>query len=193
MGVNQIITLTKKQRVDLFAMSIVEGSTQSDAYRKAYPSSLTWLNKTVHEKASAFAKDGKVLARVNELKEAQLIKHSATIEKVMEKLSYVAFFNPRDLFNEDRTIRALHELPREVAAALSVVMDEDGKVKSFQHKVSDAIRALLMLGNFFQMWTSNIVHTGKDGGQIKTETTVITKEMTLEEATRIYREHMSAD
>lgn len=59
-------TLTSKQ--EKFAEAIAMGANQSDAYRMAYPVSMAWKAASVHNKASAMAKHGEVLARVEKLK-----------------------------------------------------------------------------------------------------------------------------
>jgi hypothetical protein len=58
--------LTNKQ--EKFAEAIAMGVSQSEAYRMAYPVSLAWKAASVHNKASAMAKNGEVLARVEKLK-----------------------------------------------------------------------------------------------------------------------------
>ena len=58
--------LTPKQ--EAFAQGLARGETQSEAYRQAYPSSLKWQAKSVHEKASELANSAKITARVAELR-----------------------------------------------------------------------------------------------------------------------------
>ncbi len=58
-------TLTSKQ--EGFAQCIADGMTQADAYRKNYA---TGSDKNTWERASRLMKDGKVLARVDELRKA---------------------------------------------------------------------------------------------------------------------------
>lgn len=62
--------LTAKQ--ELFAQSVASGMTQSDAYRKAY-NCQNMGNKTINENASRTMADGKIAARVDELR-AKLIE-----------------------------------------------------------------------------------------------------------------------
>lgn len=66
--------LTAKQ--EQFCLNIVEGMTQADAYRSAYPDQ-NMQDKTIHEAASRLMADSKVKARVQELRE-QIAK-----EKIM--------------------------------------------------------------------------------------------------------------
>jgi phage terminase small subunit len=57
--------LTAKQ--EQFVKGIIDGMSQADAYRYAYDTS-RMADKTVHEKASRLMSDGKVRARVQELR-----------------------------------------------------------------------------------------------------------------------------
>jgi hypothetical protein len=66
-----VIVLSAKQEV--FAQAVAMGNTQADAYRAMLPNSVA-TDKTIHEKASAVAKIGKVSARIEELRTARLAK-----------------------------------------------------------------------------------------------------------------------
>ncbi len=55
-------------RQETFAQGVASGLSQSDAFRKAYPTCLKWPAKTIHEKASTLAANGKVVERVAELR-----------------------------------------------------------------------------------------------------------------------------
>ena len=58
--------LTPKQ--EKFVQELVKGKSQRQAYRSAYPSSLKWKDATVDSRASNAMKNGKILARYEELK-----------------------------------------------------------------------------------------------------------------------------
>ena len=58
--------LTAKQ--EQFVKNIIDGMSQADAYRNAYDTS-RMADKTVHEKASRLMADGKVKARLQELRD----------------------------------------------------------------------------------------------------------------------------
>jgi predicted Ser/Thr protein kinase len=61
------MALTAKQ--EAFAQCIADGMTQADAYRTAY-SAANATDKTVWEKAARLMAEGKVRARVDELRQA---------------------------------------------------------------------------------------------------------------------------
>jgi phage terminase small subunit len=75
--------LTAKQ--EKFVQCIIEGMSQADAYRAAYDTK-RMTDKTVHEKASRMMADGKVRARLTELR-AELVK--PTIMTAQERLEWL--------------------------------------------------------------------------------------------------------
>lgn len=75
--------LTAKQ--EKFVQGIIEGKSQADAYRSAYNTN-RMADKTVHEKASRLMSDGKIKARVQELRD-DLMKPS--IMSAQERLEYL--------------------------------------------------------------------------------------------------------
>ena len=60
-----MVFLTQKQ--EAFVKALIAGKSQRQAYREAYPSSLTWKNESVDNKASKLFADAKIKARYNEL------------------------------------------------------------------------------------------------------------------------------
>ena len=78
--------LTPKQEV--FARKIVEGMTQADAYRSAF-SCNKMTDKTVWEKASRLMADGKVQARVKELRDKINDEAIMSAQKRLEWLTKV--------------------------------------------------------------------------------------------------------
>lgn len=68
----------KNVRHETFAQGMAAGLSQRKAYRAAYPSSKNWKDETVDSKASALMKNGKVLARYNEL--CQLTSSEAVMD-----------------------------------------------------------------------------------------------------------------
>lgn len=74
-----------KSQHETFARLIVEGKTQTDAYRSAYPNNRC-MDKTIHEKASRLAADERIIARIAELR-AQL--EDSTIMTAKERLKWL--------------------------------------------------------------------------------------------------------
>ena len=72
--------LTGKQ--EKFAMNILKGMSQADAYRDAYPAE-KMTDKTIHEAASRLMANSKVTARVNALKAPVIAKVQYGLEQAM--------------------------------------------------------------------------------------------------------------
>ena len=79
----------KNARHEKYAQGIAQGTSQRKAYRAAFPSSLKWKDETVDAKASALAKNDKVLARVQELQAAATSKAVKTATQRKEWLSEI--------------------------------------------------------------------------------------------------------
>ena len=75
--------LTPKQ--EKFVQNIIDGMSQADAYRNSYDVS-RMTDKTIHEKASRLMADGKVRARLQELRD-QMMKPS--IMSAQERLEWL--------------------------------------------------------------------------------------------------------
>lgn len=78
--------LTQKQEV--FCQAIIEGKNQADAFRSAYDTS-KMKDKTVHEKACRLMADGKVKARIAEMREKLLKPSIMTAQDRLEWLTEV--------------------------------------------------------------------------------------------------------
>ena len=78
------------RRVEVFASALHAGKSQSDAYRIMHPVSQRWKDKTVHVKASVWAKADKVQDKVLELKKESSKTHETTIETI-DRMHRAAF------------------------------------------------------------------------------------------------------
>jgi len=79
--------LTPKQ--EKFAQLLEEGMNQSDAYRKAYNAE-KMTDKTICEKASILASNGKIRARREEIRAPVLDKVGYSIEAHLERLEILS-------------------------------------------------------------------------------------------------------
>lgn len=77
--------LTPKQ--EAYCRARAEGLSQRKAYRHAYPSSQKWKDKTVDAHASDLESNGKVLERLEELKEALATKVLITRSEVINGMA----------------------------------------------------------------------------------------------------------
>lgn len=76
-------------RHETFAQGIAQGLSQRKAYREAFPNSERWKDETVDSKASNLAKEDKVLARLQELREESSSKAVKSAQERKEWLSAI--------------------------------------------------------------------------------------------------------
>lgn len=79
--------LTAKQ--EKFVQGIIEGKTQAEAYKEAYPKQ-RMSDKTIYEAASRLMKDGKIIARVKELRDKAASHAVMTAQERLELLTRIA-------------------------------------------------------------------------------------------------------
>lgn len=79
--------LTAKQ--EKFVQGIIEGKTQADAYKEAYPKQ-RMSDKTIYEAASRLMKDSKIIARVKELRDQMAKPTIMTAQERLELLTRIA-------------------------------------------------------------------------------------------------------
>lgn len=120
--------LTPQQ--EKFAQGLGAGLSQSEAYRQAFPSSLTWKEKTVWERASVLAKHNKVITRLATLQQMAAEKAGLTGARILEEIQRVAFSDIRKITKDDGTLLLPHQLDAATAAAVaSFEIDQYGGVK----------------------------------------------------------------
>lgn len=88
------MNLTIKQ--ENFCNYYVESGNASEAYRRAY-SCFTMKPETINRKAKELLCNGKITARVGELREEQKQKSDITKERLLSELSSIAFSSIADL------------------------------------------------------------------------------------------------
>ena len=111
--------LTAKQ--EAFVKNIIDGMSQADAYRNAYPNQ-KMSDKTIHESASRLMSNHKVVARLKELRE-ELIK--PTIMSAQERLEYLTRVIKGEELEQYATYidgeRVLEDQPPSIKTKLSAV------------------------------------------------------------------------
>lgn len=130
---------------DEFAVGLAKGLTQAEAYRRAFPKSLKWKDASVWDTASKLAKVPEVRQRVEDLREMARASHDVSIERIVEELARLAFFDARKLFGVDGELLPLSDLdPATVAAVAGFEVREEkdsrGKVIGHVKKVKLAER-----------------------------------------------------
>lgn len=114
-------SLTVEQRIETYVQAIIAGDSQSDAYRKAYPASLKWKADSVHNKASAYARDARVLARLDALRKPLARKFTLKMEDILNGLTNIALNDPAQMYDENGNIKNIHDIPKEIRMTMSAI------------------------------------------------------------------------
>lgn len=89
------------QAQDHFARLIVEGKSQAEAYREAYPKSKKWTDKALWNRASELAANSGVLGRVSKLRQEAAERSVMTLDSHLKELERL-----RNLAEEQGNISA---------------------------------------------------------------------------------------
>lgn len=110
--------LTPKQ--EAFCLAYVETGNASEAYRRAY-SARNMSAKTVWEKASRLLSEGKVRARLDELRAAVANETIIKEARVIEEVARIGLFDPGRMFDENGALLPIHKMPADVRAGISSI------------------------------------------------------------------------
>lgn len=169
-------SLTHNQRCFVNEYLVDRNATR--AYLQAYPS--VKKENTARAAASRLLANVKVWAEVEKGLKEQQKRTEITADDTLRETARVAFSDIRKLFNEDGSMKSIHELDEATAAAVSGVdlivqksmQGEDGNevllgVKKI--KLWDKVSALEKLGKHFKLFVERKEVTGKDGDPIQHE------------------------
>lgn len=102
---------------------VLNGGDRSKAYRKAYPQSKRWKDKTVHEKASRLFSEDKVKARVNQLQleAAKIAEEQFKVDAayVLQRLTEIDQMDVLDILADDGSLKPVREWPKVWRTTLS--------------------------------------------------------------------------
>lgn len=110
------MSLTPKQ--EAFCLKYMETGNASEAYRLAYDSE-KMKPATINRTAFELLENPKISARLEELKAARLKRHEITVDRVLAEYAKLAFLDIRKAFDESGTLKPIHELDDETAAAIA--------------------------------------------------------------------------
>jgi phage terminase small subunit len=137
--------LTPKQ--EGFALAYCRLMNASDAYREVYDVKRS-TSKSVNEMASRLLKNVKVASMIAEIRATSEKTTILTVEQTRTELARVCFSDVRRLCNPDGSLKQVHELDDDVAAAISSFkikeIEIDGRVavRTIEVKFWDKVAAL---------------------------------------------------
>ncbi len=120
---------TLSPREEAFCLAIVEGLSESDAYRKAYRPQRA-KPKTIHEMASRLMAKHKVRTRIAELMQPVIERAQLSRAEWLEGLARICLADVRKMFNEYGTPIAITNLGDNEAAAIAALEIYGGLVAS---------------------------------------------------------------
>jgi phage terminase small subunit len=109
-------SLTIKQ--ERFAQKYVQLGSASEAYRQSYDASSNGP-ETVHNDAHVLLKTMRLAARVSVLEELALKRHEITVGRIFTEYSKLGFQDTRKAFDEDGSMKPLHEIDGDTSAAIA--------------------------------------------------------------------------
>lgn len=158
--------LTEKQ--ESFAQKYIETGNASEAYRQVY-SCKSKSKNAVHVRASELLANSKVAVRVKELKSIHQDRHIVTVDRVIEELSKLAFYNAGNFFKWGpdgvKIIDQSELTPDQLAvvqSASETVTQHGGTIRV---NLPDKLKALELLGRTLGMFADNINVTNFEAGQ----------------------------
>ena len=153
---------------------VLNGGDRSKAYRKAYPHSKRWKDKTVHEKASRLFSEDKVKARVNQLQleAAKIAEEQFKVDAtyVLQRLTEIDQMDVLDILSDDGSLKPVREWPKVWRTTLSGLdinrlrtlggNDDQAEVESVLQKIKwpDKVKNLELIGRHVdvQAWKERV-------------------------------------
>lgn len=161
--------LTSQQ--EEFALECIRLGSPARAYRKVYKAGAMNQN-TVWGEARKLLGQLQIAARVQHFQELADKAADVTVEKIAREAARIAFFDPRDLFDETGKPIPINDIPEDAARAIAGVdvesLFEGGRGNRtrvgdvLKYKIANKITALELLAKWKKMLVDQVEH-GKPG------------------------------
>jgi hypothetical protein len=112
---NDAPRLKLSPKEERFCLAIVEGLSQSDAYRKAYKSKAK--ARTIHVEASRLMAQPQIAARIDELMKPVIAKAPMSRQEWLNLVEKCCRFDPRKMFDAMGNPKEITELDESEAVA----------------------------------------------------------------------------
>ena len=124
-----------------FCQEYAVNSNGSRSYKAAYKT--VKKDSTAEVNASKLLRNAKVVAYIDALKADTAAKLEVTAERVLAEYAKMAFVNPQDFYDENGSLRPIHELSKDTAAAIAGMdvkefTDKEGNSTFKLHKIKIA-------------------------------------------------------
>lgn len=168
-GVNgDLIPVNLLLRYNTFVQSYLETLDACEAAREA-----GWIGKNKAQQqgyAGALLRNVYIRTMIDRQYRAIIAKTGATVERVWEEISHIAFLDPGEAFNSDGTPKPMEEIPEHVRRAISgrkrkvKVFGEDGEEVTEEVKFASKDAALDKLMRLHRMTDNDkyVLVTGEE-------------------------------
>lgn len=154
-------TFTNKQEMFIKEYLIDLNATQA-AIRSGYS------GKTASQQGERLLRNVKVSAAIQEAMNKRSNKLEITAERVLQEIARLAFYDPRNFFDDDGRIKPISELDDNTAMALGGIEtlhkiigdDKDGMAVITKIKLVDKGQNLERLGRHLKLFTDKVEHSG---------------------------------
>lgn len=142
------LLLTPKQ--EKFCAVYIETSNATEAYRQAYDVE-NMKPATINRRAKDLLDNGKIRARIDEV----MVESGVTAHKVLKRLLQGNQFDIRKLYNEDGSLKGLHELDDDTAKSIvGAKYHSDGTLS--EYKIIDVKGCSELLGKHLKLFTDKV-------------------------------------
>jgi phage terminase small subunit len=132
-----------------------------------------YSEKTAESQGCRMLKNVKVAAVIQENMNKRAARIEITADKVLQEIAKLSFANLQDFYNENGSLKEIHSLPRDVAAALSSTKINLTEACAVQEiKLHDKKGSLELLGRHLKLFTDKTELTGEGGGPVQTITRI---------------------
>lgn len=156
---------------DWFCREYIIDENATRAYSRVYPAS---SYDAARSSANELLTNPNIQRRIEELREERNKRLEITADKVLQGLAKLAFFDPREFFDDDGKIKPLGELDPDAAYVLAGIEtlhkitgeERDGVAITTKIRLPDKGANLERLGKHLKLFTDKQEITGKDGEPI---------------------------
>ena len=150
---------------EAFAHAYIETGNASEAYRRVYDVSPDAKPNTIEKRACELLKNGKVAARVAELRAAAMKRLEITADRVLNEYAKIAFADAGDFFDwgpDGVTVKDKSELtPAQRSVVSEVCQTITEKGGTIRVKLHDKQNALEKLGRHLGIFEKDNEQAGK--------------------------------
>lgn len=131
-----------------------------------------YSKKTAHSQGERLLRNVEVQKAIQAGQKARSNRLEITADRVLQEFARIAFFDPRNLFNEDGTPKAIAELDDDTAAVVAgldvahIGNADVGIGQVMKIKLADKKGALDSVARHLGMFNDKMALTGKDGAEL---------------------------